>query len=123
MEGNAHLRGGWGEPERGFVWSEGKAASIVVPVTSAKSMIAISLWGYVPNGLPAQEVLIFVNTQFKGFFEINDKSIISLNVESVTEAQEIEITFYMPLAISPEKAEGLPDTRRLGVALATLQIS
>jgi len=121
-EGNALLMSGWGEPERGFVWTEGKAATLSVPVPSGVHKISISMWGYVPESTPVQELLIFANGVFKGFFYVKDKVVKSFMQETTDASKEVELTFYIPTAISPKRAENSTDERILGLALALVQV-
>ncbi|MDR3520672.1 MAG: hypothetical protein P4L54_03555 [Acidocella sp.] len=119
QNGNEFLTRGWGEPENGFVWSEGKYGVVTLPAVPGRCSLAISLWGYVPAGAPAQELLIFVNGKLKTFSKVHEKIIIAIE-DTATEAETLEIQFYMPQAISPKQAEQLKDARVLGIALVTI---
>jgi hypothetical protein len=119
---NAHLVSGWGAAEDGFVWSEGKCAVINLPLDRAENVLSLSVWGYAPAGRSPQEVLVFADGLFKGFFEIHDKVVIDFKHDFQKSQQDCEIVFYLPAAISPIEAEGLPDGRKLGIALAAMQI-
>lgn len=123
LDGNAVLGSGWGEPERGFVWSEGKAAVLKLPAASGVNTLAISVWGYVPNGVMAQEVLIFINGLLKGYFDVGEKTILRLTHDNAGHAESLEVLFYIPSATSPQQAEGSNDKRRLGIALAVVQLN
>jgi hypothetical protein len=122
LEGNALLSTGWGEPERGFVWTEGKAAGLQIPVSAGVHTVAISMWGYVPDSTPVQEVLIFANGLFKGLFCVKDKAVNQIVQETADLAKGLELTFYIPTATSPKRAENSSDERCLGIALALVQI-
>ena len=122
LEGNALFAAGWGEPERGFVWTEGKIAGLLVPVVPGIHTVSISMWGYVPESTPVQEVLIFTDGIFKGMFCVKDKVINTVSQETVENSKGLEISFYIPTAISPKRAENSADERCLGIALALLQI-
>ena len=119
LNGNEYLTHGWGEPEKGFVWSEGKAGVVTLPGVPGRCSLAISLWGYVPAGSPAQEVLIFVNGKLKTFRAVHEKTIIGIE-DVVSGAEDMEIQFYLPQAVSPKQAERTNDARVLGVALVAI---
>ena len=119
LNGNEYLTRGWGEPEKGFVWSEGKAGVVTLPGVPGRCSLAISLWGYVPAGSPAQEVLIFVNGKLKTFRVVHEKTIIGIE-DVVSGAEDMEIQFYLPQAVSPKQAERTDDARVLGVALVAI---
>ncbi len=123
LSGNKVLIRGWGEPEKGFVWSEGKAAAVLLPTRAGSKVISATVWGYAPEGKPVQDVLIFMNGTFKGYFEINNKATIDIKLSSSESSNPIDLLFYLPTAISPREAEGLPDDRRIALALASLRMS
>ncbi|MBG0791969.1 hypothetical protein IYY11_00395 [Methylocystis sp. H62] len=123
LSGNKTLVRGWGEPEKGFVWSEGKAAALSLPSRARAKLISATVWGYASEGTPVQDVLVFMNGTFKGFFEISDKTTIDIALGSAETSNPIDLLFYLPNAISPRKAEGLPDDRRIAIALVSLRMS
>ncbi len=84
--------------------------------------MAISMWGYVPDSTPVQEVLIFANGLFKGLFCVKDKAVNQIVQETADLAKGLELTFYIPTATSPKRAENSSDERCLGIALALVQI-
>lgn len=122
LDGNAALTRGWGEPERGFVWSEGRAAVVILPALPGENTLAINLWGYVPNGMTSQDTLVFINGCLSGYFEIGEKITVRVSHNNTTSAESLEILFYIPSATSPLQAEGSSDKRRLGLALAVIQL-
>ena len=123
LDGNSALKFGWGEPERGFVWSEGRAAAVTLPAVRGVNTLAINLWGYVSNGTTSQDALVFINGFLSGYFEIGEKTTIRVSHDNTTGAETLELLFYIPTATSPLQAEGSFDTRRLGLALAVIQLS
>ena len=121
-DGNSLLTAGWGEPERGFVWTEGKMGTLQIPVPAGSHTVSFSMWGYVTENTPVQEVLIFANGQLKGLFCVKDKVIFPVVVETADSGKGLELCFYIPTAISPKRAENSTDERCLGIALALIQI-
>jgi hypothetical protein len=119
---NEYLVRGWGQPEAGFVWSEGSAATVSLPASVGDIEIGISIWGYVTTSLPKQQVLIFVNGLFKGYHEVSQREILSIQHDCGTDERAIELTFYIPTATSPMQLEGAPDYRKLGIAIAAIRI-
>lgn len=123
QNGNAYLVRGWGEPEEGFVWSEGKASIVALPAFQGNNTLSISLWGYVPSGSTPQDVLLFINGGFAGYNEIREKTVLQITHANSYDTENLELTFYIPSAKSPQEAEGVNDKRRLGIALAVIQIT
>ena len=76
-----------------------------------------------PASTADQEVLLFVNGAMKGYFEVHEKTILRVSHDNTAGTENLELTFYVPSATSPRQAEGSSDDRRLGVALATIQLS
>jgi hypothetical protein len=122
LRANSILRSGWGEPEKGFVWSEGRFASLALPGIVGEHVISISMWAYVPVSGVGQDVLIFIDGILKGLFEVTGKTIIRLTHIWVDDLKPAYLDFYIPSAISPKDAEGVSDLRRLGIALAAVQV-
>jgi hypothetical protein len=122
LDGNALLTLGWGEPERGFVWTEGKIAGLQIPVPAGVHTVSMSMWGYVPESTPVQEVLIFANGLFKGLFNVKDKAVNQIVQDTTDPSKGLEVSFYLPTATSPKLAENSSDERCLGIALALVQI-
>jgi hypothetical protein len=119
---NEYLVKGWGQPEAGFVWSEGNAATVSLPAPLGDVEIGISIWGYVTASLPKQQVLIFVNGLFKGHHEVSQREILAIQHDCGKDAGGLELTFYIPTATSPSQLEGTLDNRSLGIAIATIRL-
>ena len=123
LDGNSLLGRGWGEPEKGFVWSEGKCNEISLPAVPGANILSISMWGYVFGETRTQEVLVFVNGRMCGYFEISAKAVIRVPYLTDTGGPRVEVSFYIPTAKSPHDAEGVADKRCLGIALSVIQVS
>lgn len=120
---NECLARGWGQPEPGFVWSEGNAATILLPAQQGEFQIDISTWGYVTASLLKQQVLIFADGLFKGYHEVSQREVLTVVHHCRKDTRALELTFYIPTAISPKQLEDAPDNRRLGIAIATIRLA
>jgi hypothetical protein len=121
MGGNDHLMSGWGEPEAGFVWSEGKFCSLSLPASPGLNIFKFTVWGYVAGSTAAQEVMVYANGILKGYYEVKDLCLINLNHDNITGSDQVEFNFYIPTATSPQVMEGSDDQRRLGLAISVIQ--
>ncbi|MCB5944209.1 hypothetical protein [Acidocella sp. KAb 2-4] len=119
-EGNRLLGAGWGAPEDGFVWTEGPFSVIDLPPSGVCTNISFSLWGYVPAGHTAQRVIIFANGVMVAMAEVAERTILKADMQNVSSSGSVTLQFFVPNALSPKTAEGVPDDRRLGIALAAL---
>lgn len=122
QDGNPLLASGWGEPEAGFVWSEGKVSTLRVPLPSPIAELSLSVWGYSPPGVPAQDLLVFVNGALRGHFVVTEKAVHRLQGPFDPGRNGLEVAFFIPNATSPEIAERTNDKRQLGIALAAIQL-
>lgn len=118
---NSCLVEGWGVPENGFVWSEGKFAAVTLPNVSGPAEVSISLWGYAEGRLKAQEVLFFANGLFVGGYSISDSKVVTFPV-APGNGDVLKLNFYIPTAIAPAELGTSPDGRCLGVALAVIAV-
>jgi len=131
---------GWSSPERGQTWTQGRTASLVLPVSGAESDIKLDVMispFIVPGKVNAQRVNVFVNgrkvdtwdiarqsriwgkKKRKGLFRARS-SIIPKNLLNNT---ELKITFDLPDAISPKEAGVSKDMRVLGIAFNTIVLT
>jgi hypothetical protein len=120
-DGNQCLISGWATPENGFVWSDGKHARIEIPITGNVSSCRLSIWGYVLKGGGAQEVTIFIDGKFSGYFEVSDKIICDPHIRRHSSGPLV-LDLLIPTATRPSDNEGNDDRRRLGIALAAIMV-
>ena len=121
--GDEFLGSGWGTPEQGFVWSEGTFSTIEIPVEQPVSQASFSIWGYVPVGSAPQRVLLFGNGLLLAATEVGDRTILSADLRMIPSGnKKLLFHLYLPQAKSPQEAEGVPDARVLGIALANLSL-
>jgi hypothetical protein len=120
-DGNAALREGWGQPEDGFVWSEGKYAQLLVNCPESTKSIGFSVWGYSPEIIGSQDLLVFVEGLLTGFFRVAGKAILQLNLPPNLNGKFLHVSLYVPSAASPSKIEGKNDYRELGIALSAIR--
>ena len=122
QSGNSCLVSGWGTPEDGFVWSEGKYAKLEIESVSTVSTIQMTVWGYTPPEAGPQEMLVFVNGSFAGYYEIAARTICDLALRRPV-PPPVQIDFVISTAKRPSDHEGGTDKRQLGIALADLKLS
>jgi hypothetical protein len=119
----AALVSGWGQPETGFVWSEGHFAELKLPVSEGKYQISLGIWGYAPGDDDIQKILVFLNGVLAGYYQVKEKTLITVPyVQAEGGDSDLKISIYIPDAKSPKAAERVPDERMLGIALASVAI-
>ena len=120
---------GWSSPEDGFTWTQGESASLNIPLTKTSSAVAleVNLMPFVvPDKLARQRVLIEVNGDEVGQWELNsrtfqDKTVL-LPERILRGTNSMTLTFKTPDAFSPAQLGLSSDRRRLGIALRDIQI-
>ncbi len=115
---------GWGAPEDGFTWTDGKRARLVLPVSPVQSSVnlTMSLCGYVvPGKVARQRVRISINQNFAGEWLVTDRALHKKNLkiprEFLAGSPEFAITLEMPDAVSPSSLGVGLDVRQLAIAI------
>lgn len=126
----AYQTNGWSLPEDGFTWTDGKTASLTIPiggkpespvVLKAKLMAFLCL-----ANLEKQTVHILVNGQEVGKWKITKPSFqeqtLTIPETLFTEQNCMVITFQIPDARSPARFGASNDKRFLGLAVRELKL-
>lgn len=116
---------GWYEPENGFTWAKGHAATVACRVTPTDSPIALRFKasGLIKEPeLPFQPVAVYVNKQKLADLHIGHTAEFSVPIpQQFTKAGGLlTITFRMPKATSPLVLGFGQDDRTLGIRLLDL---
>ncbi len=121
---------GWGVPDGQLTWTNGKRASLMLPVQPPGASVTLKavLIGYVvPGAVNRQRVRILVNRQLAGEWEIRsrDKHMESLLIPNtlLTDLRYTVITFETPDAVSPARLGLSKDVRELAVAFFRIEFS
>ncbi len=116
------------EPEDGFVWSSSKWSEIIfafsadVPARAKSSDLILDLDVFKsPPALPFQTVKIYLNGWRIGSRDVTERTTALIPVNPlILKPVENVLTFDTPDASVPA-AFGIPDQRRLGIQLFSLQ--
>jgi len=127
---DAYKGAGWGNPEGSFTWTEGRKATLHIPIdlptapfVSLKARLSAFLN---PGRLDKQTVHILMNGKAVGIWifmksEFQEKTIF-IPRGFFLESNDMEITFDMPDAISPSLAGFNDDKRVLGLAVQSIEL-
>jgi hypothetical protein len=127
--GNAeqYQQGGWSGPDKGFTWTEGKRAELLIPNSKPKSDIIIyaeigAL--LVPGKLEKQRVTIYINDRKAGEWTVTAPGEYNLTIpQDYLKECELKISFELPDATSPSDLGESKDRRILGLAVRSIKIS
>jgi hypothetical protein len=113
------LRKGWYPVENWGVWSDGKTASIELPVPPGRRHLSLSLTSFALNN--QQSVSISINRQSAGtfFLAANRPTMIRLTVPA-NAGNSLVIAFHAREAAAPSDYMPTDDTRELGIGLTAL---
>lgn len=130
-KGLAYLGRGWSNPEPWGTWSEGKMATLLLPIPDGQppGSIQLTLRPLVSPSHPAQHVTILVNGDIAARISLRHTHERKLNVavpqSALKKADErgyLKLKFKLPDAARP-KALGLNgDTRQLAIGLSSLTL-
>jgi len=131
-QGNArwYRDDGWSDPERGFTWSLGKRASLVMRLPEPKGVVSLNatLNPFLhPGALDTQAVVILVNGRRVGRWTISRSGYrpqsMDIPPDFFTDLTRTIITFETPDSAAPVELGVSGDRRVLGVALSSLQLA
>ena len=130
--GNAlsYIQKGWGGPANGYTWTNGKSASIRIPITipdSPSITLRVNLRAFLCDGkVEKQTVIILVNGMRVGSWVITTSGFkdkrITIPKSFLTLPYLLDITFLTPNAVSPSTVGYNEDKRVLGVAVRTIDL-
>jgi hypothetical protein len=123
------LQSGWSHMEPWGVWSDGKAATLAIPMVAedfpSGSRITLFTGGFVPDQV-IQMIRASINGRFVAEWRYDAQSRDQLH-EIIVEPEDIAngqvmLYFDIPTAVSP-KSLGFGDPRELGLAISRISIS
>jgi hypothetical protein len=128
--GNAekYQKGGWSGPEEGFTWTDGKSATLLIPIGPPKSDIIMNLSIYtplvVPGKLENQRVIINVNGRKVVEWIITDAGEYNIKIpKDYIKGYFLNVGFELPDAARPIDLGINTDTRELALAIKTIKLS
>jgi len=120
---------GWSLPEDGFTWTDGKSASLTIPIAGVPSAVVlkVNLMAFLASGkLPKQRVLIEVNGEEVGQWELKSGTFqdwtLLLPENVFRGANSVTITFNTPDSFSPAQLGLYRDGRHLGIAVRNIEL-
>lgn len=122
-----YLLKNWHDPEEFGIWSNGKPATLEIPMPLKESgYLIIKYRVFVNNNHPVQKITFDINNQLRKSVEVNDQMdrIIKIELQSLRPTiGPLLVKMETPDAISPALAGANPlDLRVLGVALISIQL-
>jgi len=117
---------GWSEPEESFTWTDGKNASLIIPIENHNKdlILRASLIPFTIDKIDKQKVDIYVNGESVGQWNVckPGQYDIVLPKEYVTGSQ-LKIVFRVSDPASPFSQGISNDKRDLGIAFKSIEIS
>jgi hypothetical protein len=125
----AYQGDGWSLPEDGLTWSDGKNASLIIPIAEPKPPVILEarLMALLSAGkLERQNIHVLVNGQEAGIWEITKPGFqgqqLIIPGEFFMHSGQMVLTFNTPDAASPKQLGLSGDPRSLGIAMHSLRL-
>jgi hypothetical protein len=128
LPASIRLVDGWSPPETHGVWSDGERAVLELFIGENMAhdvIVELKFTGYVPTKGLRQRVTVRDEVKLLESFEIADATPVDLRFpigEAALTDGLLRLTFVITTAVSPQSLGLGPDTRKLGIALSTLQL-
>jgi hypothetical protein len=129
VDGNAaqYSKAGWGRPGKGYTWTNGGSACLLLEHTPANVNLHARIRAYLsPGKLDQQSIEIYVNGHRAGEWVITEKGfhneIMRIPGHLFSDADNTLIMFKLPNAASPKELGAGEDGRVLGFAFSTLAL-
>ena len=114
------LDGGWSEPEKWGVWSNGRVASLELPVVAGATRLEITLIAFSPHN--RQSVAIRLNGIPAGRYFVSSRNVSTLQVAVPPGASgNLDVSFRIRHPASPSLFALGADQRQLGIGLIALR--
>lgn len=124
---DTYKRGGWGDTERDFTWTNGRSARLVfvLPDSSSPLRMRMRLAGFIaPPKLLAQRVEVYVNDEQMADWDVTTMSdFFAIIPADVANHQLFMVELRLPNASSPKVLNVGDDPRTLGVSCFNLDIT
>jgi hypothetical protein len=117
---------GWSSEEKGFTWTNGKIATMVLPIESPKSDLILSaeLTPFIFGDIDKQRVGVIINGEEIGEWKASEPGKYQMKIpKQIVTGPILRVKFALPDAISPSELGIGDDVRMLGIALKSLIIS
>jgi hypothetical protein len=128
--GRAGLVSGWSDTEDAHVWNDGATAVMIFGQRARPPALTLRVAGaaYLPNDTHVQDIAIYVNGWWGGFWRMDERITYVLEVRIEPEwwlargdRHVAHISFVMPNAARPSDLSGARDQRRLAFCFRTLE--
>jgi len=118
---------GWSGPEEGFTWTDGNSSELLMKIDKPKSDIIMTAALEpltVPGKIGKQRVAININGKKAGEWSVNASGEYKLNIpQDYLKGSGLNITFELPDAASPLELGVSKDSRKLGLAIKSINLS
>ncbi|MFZ3171885.1 MAG: sulfatase-like hydrolase/transferase [Carboxydocellales bacterium] len=116
---------GWSQHEKGFTWTDGKSASLVIPVSQSQTALTLKavLKPFVNNKVDRQRIIININGEKLGEWDIRSSGEYQIEIpKKIINGSFLGISFELPDATSPSELKISKDLRTLGIAVQSITI-
>lgn len=130
--GVPYLRDGWGLPELGGIWSEGKRAVVEMPIASAQrglpaARLEVAAFAFLPDEAPSRTVTVSIEGGPSETFTFTRQNAIRYDYilkipAAVLQQPSLKVVFDIKDPMTPASLGLGPDTRSLGAGLEAMRI-
>lgn len=107
---------GWSTGEGAFRWTSGSSASLWLRASARERVLELEASPYLPRGMTRQRVRVEVDGRPLGGWELREGGALCLAVPLGAGEGSRRVRLRLLDADSPQRREGAPDTRSLGLA-------
>jgi hypothetical protein len=127
--GGRGMVAGWASPETGHNWNEGFEAVLLLSTSgmTGPTMLVVEGTPYITDVQPAQDLTVYVNGHYAGFFRLtqSDDSELRVNIEPEcwfhrNDAAVLKVVSHLPNSIRPIDVGDGRDRRQLGFSFHSL---
>ena len=113
------LDGGWSDMEKWGVWSDGRVASLELPVLAGSQRLEVTLIAFSPRD--RQSVAVFLNGVAAGRYFVSSRQVSTLALAVPPGAAgNLLVSFRIRHPVAPSFFRAANDQRRLGIGLIAL---
>lgn len=117
---------GWSFPEKGFTWTDGRDASLMIPAKEPQTdlILRTTLFPFTAQGVDKQRVGVYINGTKVDEWTVDSAGVYGAVIpRELMDHSSLGILFDLPDATSPRELKINEDPRQLSVALQTLIIT
>lgn len=113
---------GWGLPEQFAIWSDGKAAWLILDTRGARDFVLfLNVIAIGPSKDDTQAIEVVLNGKVQRRTRIT-RGVFSVRISGATPGQLAKVELRLPEAAAPPPFHGVPDPRLLGIGVNEIRV-